>query len=72
MMLFVSYGSVCELEMQILLTGNLDLIKKGELGTLTKDIAEKTNPGILGPSSPTKLEKSLNNKIYHYGNEYHV
>ena len=28
------------LETQILLVGNLDLIEKGELGTLKKDIAE--------------------------------
>ena len=39
-MLYISYGFVCELETQILLTGDLDLIKKGELGTLQKDIAE--------------------------------
>jgi four helix bundle protein len=35
-----SYGSVCELETQILLAGDLDLIEKGELGPLNKDIAE--------------------------------
>jgi four helix bundle protein len=34
------YGSVCELETQILLAGDLDLIEKGELGQLKKDIAE--------------------------------
>ncbi|MBW2571752.1 MAG: four helix bundle protein [Deltaproteobacteria bacterium] len=39
-MFFISYGSVCELETQILLAGDLDLIEKGELGTLKKDIAE--------------------------------
>jgi hypothetical protein len=39
-MLYISYGSVCELETQILLAGDLDLIKKGELDTLQKDIAE--------------------------------
>jgi four helix bundle protein len=39
-MLYISYGSVCELETQILLAGNLDLIEKGELGPLNKDIAE--------------------------------
>jgi four helix bundle protein len=39
-MLYISYGSVCELETQILLAGDLDLIEKGELGTLKKDIAE--------------------------------
>jgi four helix bundle protein len=39
-MLYISYGSVCELEAQILLAGDLDLIENGELGTLEKDIAE--------------------------------
>ncbi len=39
-MLYISYGSVFELETQILLAGDLDLIEKGELGTLKKDIAE--------------------------------
>ncbi len=39
-MRYISYGSVCELETQILLAGDLDLIEKGELGTLKKDIAE--------------------------------
>ena len=39
-MLYISYGSVCELETQILLAGDLDLIEKGKLGPLNKDIAE--------------------------------
>ena len=39
-MLYISYGSVCELETQILLAGDLDLIEKGELGPLNKAIAE--------------------------------
>ena len=39
-MFYLSYGSVCELETQILLAGDLDLIEKGELDTLQKDIAE--------------------------------
>jgi four helix bundle protein len=39
-MLYISYGSVCELETQILLAGDLDLIEKGELGILNKAIAE--------------------------------
>ncbi len=39
-MLYISYGSVCELETQVLLAGDLDLIEKGELSTLNKDIAE--------------------------------
>jgi len=38
-MLYIS-GSVCELEAQILLSGDLNLIEKGELGTLKIDIAE--------------------------------
>jgi four helix bundle protein len=39
-MLYISYGSVCELETQILLAGDLDLIEESELGPLKKDIAE--------------------------------
>jgi len=39
-MLYMSYGSVCELETQILLAEGLDLIEKSELGTIEKDIAE--------------------------------
>ena len=39
-MLYISYGSVCELETQILLAGDLGLIENGELFTLKKDIAE--------------------------------
>ena len=39
-MLYISYGSVCELETQILLAGDLDLTEKGELGTAKEDIAE--------------------------------
>jgi len=39
-MLYISYGSVCELETQILLAGDLGLIEKGEFSTLNKDIAE--------------------------------
>jgi four helix bundle protein len=37
---YISYGSVCELETQILLTGDLGFIDKGELDTAKKDIAE--------------------------------
>ena len=36
----ISYGSVCELETQILLAGDLDLIEKGALGKLKKDTSE--------------------------------
>ena len=39
-MLYISYGSVCELETQILLAEDLDLIGKGEMGRLKKDMAE--------------------------------
>ena len=38
-MLYISYGSVCELETQILLAGDLDLIEKNKLGTTKKVIA---------------------------------
>ena len=39
-MLYISYGSVCELETQILLAGDLGFIEKGELSAAKKDIAE--------------------------------
>ncbi len=39
-MLYISYGSVCELETQILLAGDLGFNEKGELGAAKKDIAE--------------------------------
>jgi len=39
-MLYISYGSVCEPETQILLDGDLGFIEKGELGAAKKDIAE--------------------------------
>jgi four helix bundle protein len=39
-MLYISYGSVCELETQTLLAGDLGFIEKGELGTVKNDIAE--------------------------------
>jgi four helix bundle protein len=39
-MLYIAYGSVCELETQILLAGDLDFIEKSELGPLKKGIAE--------------------------------
>jgi hypothetical protein len=35
-MLYVSYGSVCELETQILLAWDLAFIEKGELSTAKK------------------------------------
>jgi four helix bundle protein len=39
-MLYISYGSICELEIRILIAGDLGFIEKGELGTAKKDIAE--------------------------------
>ena len=39
-MLHISYGSVCELETQVFLAGDLDLTKQDELGALEEDIAE--------------------------------
>jgi len=39
-MLYISYGSVCELETQILLAGDLDLIEKGKFSILKEDIEE--------------------------------
>jgi hypothetical protein len=38
-LIIISYGSVCELETQTLLGGDLGFIEKGELGTAKKDIA---------------------------------
>ena len=39
-MLYIFYGSVCGLETQILLAGDLGLIENGVLGRLKIDIAE--------------------------------
>ena len=39
-MLYISYGSVCELETQILLSGDLELIEKGELDKLKRAVEE--------------------------------
>ncbi len=39
-MLYISYGSVCELETQILLAGDLGFIEEIELGVLSTDITE--------------------------------
>ena len=39
-MRYISYGSVCELETQILLAGDLGFIEKGVLAKITNDIAE--------------------------------
>ena len=63
-MLYIAYGSVCELETQILLSGDLELIKEDVLGAVKKEIEEvermlkalikslenkPLNPWILGP-----------------------
>jgi len=39
-MLYISYGSVCELETQILLAGDLGFIGEGDWGPMKKEIAE--------------------------------
>ncbi len=39
-MLYISYGSVCELETQVLLAGDLGFIEKGELGPIKTTILE--------------------------------
>jgi four helix bundle protein len=39
-MLYISYGSVCELETQILLAGDLGFIEKGQLDIRIREIAE--------------------------------
>ena len=38
-MLYISYGSVCELETQVLLAGDLGFIAKDELSKLNEEIA---------------------------------
>ena len=50
-----SYGSVCELETQIQLAGDLDLIEKGKLGILKKDLT-------VIEKMLKALRKSLENK----------
>ena len=35
-MLYIAYGSVCELETQVLFAGGLGLIRKGDYGALKK------------------------------------
>ena len=54
-MLYISYGSVCELETQVLLAGDLKLIDEKELNTVTGDI-EQTERMLKA------LIKSLENK----------
>ena len=42
-MLYISYGSICELETQILLAGDWDLIEKRELSTLKRHGRNRKN-----------------------------
>jgi len=70
-MLYISYGSVCELETQLLLAGDLDLIEKGEMETIKNDIADvermlkalikslENRPLDPWPLFSNKLEKNL-------------
>ena len=39
-MLYIAYGSVCELETQVLLAGDLGFVKNGAFNNLKNDIAE--------------------------------
>ena len=39
-MLYISYGSLCELETQVLLAGDLGFIAKDELGPAKGDLEE--------------------------------
>jgi four helix bundle protein len=55
-MLYIFYGSVCELETQILLAGDIDLIENDELGPIKEDIAEIKRMLMV-------LVKSLENKL---------
>jgi len=57
-MLYISYGSVCELETQILLAGDLGYIEEGELGTAKEDIAEVER---MLKALITSLEKKSSN-----------
>ena len=37
-MLYIAYGSVCELETQILIAGDLNFIKDGKFAKIKKDL----------------------------------
>jgi len=52
-MLYISYGSICELEAQILLAGDLDLIEKGESGKLKKRL-RKNRKNVKGADYVSK------------------
>ena len=45
-MLYISYGSVCELETQILLAGDLGFIEKGELGPNEQKEIRRSNMNL--------------------------
>lgn len=66
-MLYVAYGSICELEKQILLSGDLKYIEAGDLERLQQDTGavermlkalikslenKHLNPGPLEPMTP--------------------
>ena len=56
-MLYISYGSVCELEMQGLLAGDLGFIEKGVLGPIKTKIEEIER---MLKALIKSLEKTLN------------
>jgi four helix bundle protein len=61
-MLYIAYGSVCELETQVMLAGDLDFIVKADLDMLMSDIREvermlkaqinALERRVLAPSTP--------------------
>ena len=57
-MLYISYGSVCELETQVLLAGDLNFIKQNDLDKVGKDIAEIER---MLKALIKSLEKNLSN-----------
>jgi four helix bundle protein len=72
--LSIAYGSTCELETQLLLSGDLGYLDKESLSGLQRDIGEvermtkalikslenkHLTPGILEPFLPNNWEKSL-------------
>jgi len=52
-MLYISYGSICELEAQILLAGDLDLNETGESGKLKKRL-RKNRKNVKGADYVSK------------------
>ena len=72
--LYIAYGSVCELETQVLLSGDLGYFEEKSLLKLQQDLGEvermlkalikslenkSLNPRILDPFLPTNWEKNL-------------